>query len=298
MTSINQRVIAYAASCMGFCTISTAFGFYYVKVFLNIFHIEQSWFQVAQILFMIWNAINDPLFAYLQDSTNFIFTKTRRESILYAGPLFAMTFLIPWFSWGGGALTTGFHLIISLCLWDTMFTFVGLAQCCLFTEISNVEEHRLKILRYSQIGSLIGSSSVFVLEFTSNSLQNYRYFQITCVALSILSALLFRYAGKHCHTEYDLNIMCKTQCGNNEVTHDKNVKESYLRLTWQILTMRDFISFVLTNFMQEFHRSFLSNFMAIICDQLVPTDAVSPWIRSTFYGSVSMLSQVYLPCYL
>lgn len=43
------------------------FMFYYVKVFLNVFHINEYWFNVSQVLFMIWNAVNDPLFGYIQD---------------------------------------------------------------------------------------------------------------------------------------------------------------------------------------------------------------------------------------
>lgn len=46
--------------------MQTTFMFYYVKVFLNVFHVNEYWFNVAQVLFMIWNAINDPLFGYIQ----------------------------------------------------------------------------------------------------------------------------------------------------------------------------------------------------------------------------------------
>lgn len=40
--------------------------FYYVKVYINQFHVDTKWFNVAQTLFMFWNTINDPLFGYLQ----------------------------------------------------------------------------------------------------------------------------------------------------------------------------------------------------------------------------------------
>lgn len=57
------------ALCCGQLAMSlmqTFFMFYYVKVFLNIYKIDQFWFGIAQILFAIWNAINDPLFGYAQ----------------------------------------------------------------------------------------------------------------------------------------------------------------------------------------------------------------------------------------
>lgn len=50
----------------GMSLMQTFFMFYYVKVFLNVYKIDQFWFGIAQILFAIWNAINDPLFGYAQ----------------------------------------------------------------------------------------------------------------------------------------------------------------------------------------------------------------------------------------
>ena len=49
VSSMQSRLLALAALSMGFSLISSAFGFYYVKVFLNYFHIQESWFQFAQV---------------------------------------------------------------------------------------------------------------------------------------------------------------------------------------------------------------------------------------------------------
>jgi Na+/melibiose symporter-like transporter len=113
---------------------------------MNLYHIEEKCFQTAQVLYLIWNAISDPLFAYIQDGTNFKFTRTRRESIKYSGPLFALSFLLPWIPWGDNSILVGLHLVVSLFIWDTMFTFVGLAQCALFTELSHDPSDRIKTM--------------------------------------------------------------------------------------------------------------------------------------------------------
>lgn len=47
--SIYSRSLALAALATGFSLISSAFSFYYVKVFLEYFHIQESWFQFAQV---------------------------------------------------------------------------------------------------------------------------------------------------------------------------------------------------------------------------------------------------------
>lgn len=68
--------------------------------------------------------------------------------------------------------------------------------------------------------------------------------------------------------------------------------ESYSKQTCQILSDKDFLSFVVTNFCQEFHRTFLSNFMTIICDQLILEDDIPMAVRKTFYGGTTMASAV------
>ena len=292
--SIRSRIIALAALNMGFGLISGPFSFYYVKVFLNIYHIEEKWFQVAQTLFLVWNAINDPLFAYLQDSTNFRFSRTRRESVYYAAPLFALSFLVPWFPWGNpdtlASWVTGMHLIFALCFWDTMLTYVGLAACCLFTEISTDETERLRMVRYSQIGGLLASGCVPVLQYTSNQLENLHAFRVGCVVVAVISCLLMLYCGKHAHTALDIKAFESNERG--ETTVMKSQEYSYFTLAKQIMLNRDFIAFVTTNFFQEFHRTFLSNFFAIFCEQLIPAGAISPLVRSIYYGLAPPLTKV------
>ena len=243
---------------------------------------------------MVWNAINDPLFAYLQDSTNFAFTRTRRESVLYAAPLFAISFFVTWIPWGNidgsQPWLTGFHLIFSLCFWDTMFTYVGLAYCCIFTEMTKDNDIRLKMVKYGQIGSLLGSSSVFVLQYFSDQLNNYAMFQSLTVIIAIISCSLMIYTGRHAHTEKELENKLREQKG--EKVEDKYQQYSYITLTKQVLFNRDFLAFVSCNFLQEFHRSFLGGFLAIFCDQLIPKTAISDFIRSAFYGGSRIVPHV------
>ncbi|XP_062594121.1 transmembrane protein 180-like [Saccostrea cucullata] len=288
----RKQILAYCSLTAGFGLLSSAYNFYYVKVFLNFYHIQESWFQLSQILFLVWNAINDPLFAYYSDNKNFKILKTRRNIILYSAPFFSLSFLIPWFQWSTNPVIVGLHLIFALCFWDTLFTFIGLAACCLFTEISQDNEMRITLTRASQVASLFSSFSVMVLEHASNGLQDFRAFQVTTVLIAIFSWFLMYYCGKNCHTQYDLQQMQQGEKSPDEVCHERTGNESYWQQTWQIVRDINFISFVVTNFFQEFHRTFLYNFMAIICDQLISSDEISQTARSTFYGSVPFASKI------
>lgn len=290
---VTEGLLAYCALNTGFSMMSRAFNFYYVKVFLNYYHVQESWFHVAQLLYMVWNAVNDPLFALLQDNTNWVFTRTRREGILYSAPFFALSFLIPWFQiLGTSDWAVGLHLILALCLYDTMFTFVGLLSCCLFTEISTHEGDRLKLTRFATVAGLISAQSVLLIEFTSDSLHNFAAFQVTTVVIAVCACCLMVYAGIHGHTMY-ANTNGHAHKQHSSVTEEpdetREPEESFWRKSLQIFKEPNFISFVIVNFFQGLHAAYLSGFTVIFCDYLVPTDRVPASVRSAFYGMTGTL---------
>lgn len=286
--TLKGRMLAYCASTLGMTMIHHSFNFYYVKVFLNRYNITESWFHFSQLLYMVWNAVNDPLFAVLQDNAKFRITRTRRESILYTAPFLALSYMLPWFQLGTSDWVVGLHLIVALSLYDTMFTFIGLAACCLFTEISTDQHDRLMLTRYSQVAGMLGHCAILILEYTSNSLENFLAFQITAFFVALIGMLLMIYTGLNAHTVWDLNEQ-QTQAKQHDVEEDHSEKNPFWLKSWQILSDKNFIAFVVTNFFQEFHKTYLSNFTAIVCEYLVPSDKVPVRVRSTFYGFTGLL---------
>ena len=296
---LHANSVAYASTSFGFALMGSVFNFYYVKIFLNRYHISEPWFQFAQFLYMVWNAINDPLFGYCQDNCDMKITKSRRHSILYGAPFFALSFLLPWFPFGDysviGNTLVGVHLVLSLCFWDTLLTFVLLAQCCLFTEMSQKHEDRLRLVRYSQVASLFGYTSVFFCEHFSDHLAHYHVFQGITVVIAIIAFLTMTYTGKNCHTEYDLQSGGVHGKRAESQANEKNGVEQeagIVTLTLQIARQRNFICFVIMNFCQIFYSIYLANFMAIICDRLIPKEILPSTARSIFYGFTMVAPQV------
>ena len=235
--TLKRRMLAYCAASLGLTMIHHTFNFYYVKVFLNRYHIQESWFHVAQFLFLIWNAINDPLFAVLQDNAKFTITRTRRESILYTAPFLALSYMIPWFQLGTSDWMVGLHLIVALCLYDTMFTFIGLALCCLFTEISTDQEDRLRLTKYSQVAGMLGHNAILLFEYTSDSLQNFAAFQVTAFFVALVGMALMIYTGLNAHTVWDLRAQKELTKADEkkEVVAAQSVDtEPYWLKTWQV----------------------------------------------------------------
>ncbi|XP_028412326.1 transmembrane protein 180-like isoform X1 [Dendronephthya gigantea] len=286
---VNKNALAYAAATFGSSLINSIFGFFYVKTFLNIYKINGWWFNTAQIIYMIWNAVNDPLFGYLQDSSNIKIFRVRSLAVLVGAPLYALSFLTPWFpliserpEW-----MVGLHLLFSLCFFDSLFTFVLLAHCALFTEISPSANDRAQLLKYSQIASIMGSSAVFVADYVSDSQKNFVNFQILCVIVAIISCVAMCYAG--------LNV--KVDKKYEPVIDEKGDKKngptsvSWWSLTFQICKQKNFVCFVIMNFLQIFHTTYSSNFFLIFAEELMGSQ-LPPFVRSLLAGSTFMIPQI------
>eukprot|EP00112_Aurelia_sp_Birch-Aquarium-sp1_P012140 Seg2551.3 transcript_id=Seg2551.3/GoldUCD/mRNA.D3Y31 product="Transmembrane protein 180" protein_id=Seg2551.3/GoldUCD/D3Y31 len=293
MQQLRNNAFAYSATTIAAGLMNSVFQFYYVTMFLNVHNITQYWFNQAQVVYLIWNAINDPLFGYLQDNSNIPFLKHRRLNILYGAPLFALSFLLPWFGWAGKdspPWVVGLHLIVSLCFYDGMFTFVVLAQCSLFAEISSAQEEKELVLKYSQVASIIGSSSVLFCELGTNHMKDQTSFKIGCVVISIISYFLLAYSGRNLKPVVDRGEGKASLSEKQEWKDDENV--SVMKITKQVFTQRDFVCFVTMNFFQVFHVTVGANFFAMFREYLITNDAFPQYLKSIMAGSAFVLPQI------
>uniref|UniRef100_A0A8C6JZB7 Uncharacterized protein n=1 Tax=Melopsittacus undulatus TaxID=13146 RepID=A0A8C6JZB7_MELUD len=284
---IHPNALAYSMTTLGAGMMNSIFNFYYVKLFLNQYKISEAAFHQAQVVFMIWNAINDPLFGYIQDNSTFTCCSRRQFSILYGAPLYALAFLLPWFPWKHyeeGDWQSGLHLIIALCAFDGLLTFVLLAQCALFAEISTRHESRLQLIKYNQVATLLGSTSVLFCGLISHNMENFAYFQAFAVLVAALATACMCYTGKYSTSQYEQREICMENA--NLENGDRTLSwSSVISLTKQIMTEKNFLLFVVMNFFQVFHLAFCNNFMMIFADNLIPKDVLSSSLRSIMYGA-------------
>ncbi|XP_072014900.1 LOW QUALITY PROTEIN: transmembrane protein 180-like [Amphiura filiformis] len=306
---LHSNAVVYASLILGFKMMTSIFSFYYVKIFLDHYHVSQAWFDVAQVIYLFWNAINDPLFAYWQDNSKLEIFRSRRLNVLYGAPLFALSFLLAWFPWGdytSHPWLAGVHLLVVLSCWDTMLTFVGLAQCALFAEISHKQEDRLLLTKYTQVASILGASSVFFSQVLCDGLNNMASFQVFVVVLSLMSWGAMHYTGKHVRTMYDNVVPAPVDIespsipfkGNNSSGKKKLDSSSLSSFTQfkQIARQKNFIIFITVNFMQIFQTTYIRNFLSIFGDELLPQHVMSPFYRKFLYGSAFIIPQILVLC--
>ncbi|XP_060946337.1 transmembrane protein 180-like isoform X1 [Limanda limanda] len=287
---LNPVALAYAMTTLGSTMINSIFSFYYVKLFLNKYKISEGAFQQSQVMYMVWNAINDPLFGYLQDNSRVAFCSQRRLSILYGAPFYSLSFLIAWFPWRSYAPNdwlSGLHLMVALCVFDAMLTFVLLAHSALFAEISSHHQNRLRLIKYNQVASLIGSSSVLFCGLLSNNMEDFPAFQAFTVFIAVISCGFMLYTGIFIESRFENKGSKLLDPGCDDQTSQQSVfsVSPQTTLIWQILVNRDFQVFVVMNFFQVFMLAFFNNFTMIFAEHLIPPDVLPPLAKSIMYGA-------------
>ncbi|CAB4042753.1 Hypothetical predicted protein, partial [Paramuricea clavata] len=117
--------------------------------------------------------------------------------------------------------------------------------------------------------------------------KNFVNFQIFCVIVAIISCIAMCYAG--------LNVTVakkyKPEFDEKENIKDAATQTSWWALTFQICTQKNFICFVIMNFLQIFHKTYSSNFFLIFAEELMGSE-LPRFVRSLLAGSTYMLPQI------
>ncbi len=156
-----------------------------------------KWILITQIVYAVWNAVNDPIFGVLQDRTN---TKSGRYIpwIKWVSPFFTIAFMVvflppqEWrFKTGGEQyqVLLAMWYLVSQILYDTGFTIVFLAHVALAPQMTMDEMERREIQIYSSIMGVIGmaSSSIIPLIFLTNpDPDKIRLFQIAVIVFALV----------------------------------------------------------------------------------------------------------------
>ncbi|XP_008695396.1 transmembrane protein 180-like [Ursus maritimus] len=291
LLSIKPIAWAYSMMTLGTEMLNSVFSFYYVKLFLHLYKISEVAFYQAQMILMIWNALND-LTGYFHSNSQADCCSSRHSSVLYGAPLYSIAFLLPWFPWKyyqEGDWLSGLHLVVSLCAFDSTLTFVQQAQCTLFAESFTRHESRRQLIKISQMTSLVGSTSVLFCGLISDNMEILLNFQAVAVVIAIL-AVASLYTGM-----YHMNHFEPTRSPEENLFSESEQDlpwTSVVSLMRLILTQKNFRLFLIMNFFQVFHLTFFNNFMMIFADNLIPKDVLPSSIRSIMYGAGFICPQV------
>jgi GPH family glycoside/pentoside/hexuronide:cation symporter len=125
--------------------------------------LEAGWFALAAPIYAIWNAINDPLFGYMTDSTRS--KRGRRIPYLrFTAPFLGLTFILVWFAPpGAGQQTIFWWMLGTMLLFDTCYTIIGLVYSALLPEVTESDRERHKLQVSASVLGLVGTLLGFII---------------------------------------------------------------------------------------------------------------------------------------
>jgi GPH family glycoside/pentoside/hexuronide:cation symporter len=159
--TLNNSPIAYGLGSFGLESAYKVFVGFYVFFYVDMLGLAVALMAIINIIFAIWDAINDPLVGYLSDNTRTRWGR-RRPWLLAGLPfytiLLVLTYAVPGV-FRSGELLFWYALVVIL-LFETSYTVLGVNYDALFPELFQEFRERSRASAYYQgfcmSGELVG----------------------------------------------------------------------------------------------------------------------------------------------
>jgi len=215
------------------------------------------WIFIAQIIYAIWNVVNDPIFGNAIGNTRY-YNKKRGEVqryipyIKFGAPLFSICFALVFFppiSWRGQ--TSNLTIQIWLFIWylvsqlayDTLFTLVLCAYVALLPQMTLNQREREKIQLMSiafMLPAIIIGFIVPVMYLSNPTTATIAQFQFLVVIIAIFGVFPYLLLSKFVH-EYSEHIPEK------KTPLLKSIKLAFKNPSFRIYLIYDGVSVLLLN---------------------------------------------------
>jgi GPH family glycoside/pentoside/hexuronide:cation symporter len=186
--------VVWGVAALGTQLISGVYGALLPIFYQDYLGLAARWIALASAIYAIWNAINDPLFGYITDSTRS--RRGRRIPYMrYTAPFLALTFILVWLAPPKASDQTIFiWMLVSMLLYDTCYTIIGLVYSALLPEVteSDAERNGLQVSAslFGMIGMLLGFIIPDLFRPKVGASPSFFPLQMAMVVVAITSMLL------------------------------------------------------------------------------------------------------------
>jgi GPH family glycoside/pentoside/hexuronide:cation symporter len=155
--------VVWGVAALGTSVISGTYGALLTIFYQDYLGLQARWIGLASLIYAIWNAINDPLFGYITDRTR---TKHGRRIpyMRFTAPFLALTFSLVWLAPRGvGSQALFWWMLVTMLLYDTAYTIIGLVYSALLPEVTESDAERNGLQISSSLFGLLGTLLGFVI---------------------------------------------------------------------------------------------------------------------------------------
>ncbi len=160
--SLGYKTI-WGIAALGTSLISGIYGALLPIFYQDYLGLAAKWIATASVVYAIWNAINDPLFGYITDSSR-LKGGRRIPFMRYTAPFLGLTFILVWLAPqnAGDPVLFGWMLGTML-LYDTCYTIIGLVYSALLPEVTESDAERNGLQISSSLFGLLGTLLGFII---------------------------------------------------------------------------------------------------------------------------------------
>ena len=153
----------WGVAALGTSLISGIYGGLLTIFYQDYLGLSARWIGIAATIYAIWNAVNDPLFGYITDNTRS--KRGRRIPYMrFTAPFLALTFILVWFAPPqAGQQTLFWWMLITMLLYDTCYTIIGLVYSALLPEVTESDEQRNGLQISSSLFAMLGTLLGFLI---------------------------------------------------------------------------------------------------------------------------------------
>ena len=187
----NRQMLGYSFGAIPMALLSFVFMLYYIEYFYDDLQLLPVYFIIGMAIFLIINAINDPLLGQLSDRTDREKWGGRRiPYIKWGAPIWGLTLIFTFFPFFGpeNQFWLFIHFVVSICAYDTMLTLVVLCWMALMPEMTTNIDERNKINFFVSILAVIGVLPFFLMlpSFKAAGFPAFQIFNAIIAAISII----------------------------------------------------------------------------------------------------------------
>ena len=160
--SLSYKII-WGIAALGSSLISGIYGALLPIFYQDYLGLQARWIGIASVIYAVWNAINDPLFGYITDSTRSRLGR-RIPYMRYTAPFLALTFILVWFAPAqAGQQAIFWWMLVTMLLYDTAYTIIGLVYSALLPEVTESDAERNGLQISSSLFGLLGTLLGFII---------------------------------------------------------------------------------------------------------------------------------------
>ena len=237
--------VAFGVSQAGHGYLS-GIGLGVIDVFyLKVLGADPALLGISWILFIVWNAINDPLIGVAQDKTKTSIGR-RIPYLRYGSIIYVITFIWIWFPFATTQEMLFWNHLLMLFIFDTVYSMMGLIFYSMPAEMTVVPKERGSIMVYTTALGAIGTLGTVIVPLVYlGEVPDPEGFRIMMVITGILAGLLI-FIGSYYIRENQYTVL------EESLGFFESIKETFKNKAFLIVEVAIFASTIMTQVIQGY----------------------------------------------